>query len=104
MTLDQPTRPAGAPGSAGTRAAVLAVLAVLRGVWAVVRLLCGALAALVAAALGTPPTLPDRLGHVIADEYRAGRAGAIDVDVIDDPADHPHNRPPTDIEAMEETR
>ena len=62
-------------------------LAVARGVWAVVRLLWGALWALTAAALGVPPVRPARLGHVIADEYRAGRVGAVDAEVIEDDPD-----------------
>ena len=87
MTLDYPTRPH-TPGGDPTRARVLETLcAVLRGGWAVVRLLAGALAALAGAALGTPPACATRLGHLIADEYRAGRAGAIDAEVIDDPND-----------------
>ena len=84
MTLDYPTRPHGAGAGSGAARVLGALCAVLRGVWAVLRLLAGALAALVGAAVGAPPAGAARLGHVLADEYRAGRAGAIDAEVIDD--------------------
>jgi hypothetical protein len=56
--------------------------AALRGIATVLRLFVTAVDALVTAALGKGPLVPlaHRLGHVIAGEYRAGRAGAIDVD------------------------
>ncbi|GAA4316049.1 hypothetical protein ACFQY7_34810 [Actinomadura luteofluorescens] len=100
MTLDYPPR----PNRARPGAALDALCAVLRGLWAVARLLAGAVAALASAALGTPPASATRLGHLIADEYRAGRAGAIDAEVIDDPDDHPLDDPRTDIETKEESR
>jgi hypothetical protein len=83
MTLDYPPR----PNRARTGATLAALYAVLRGLWAVARLLAGAVAALASAAIGTPPASATRLGHLIADEYRAGRAGAIDAEVIEDTAD-----------------
>lgn len=60
---------------------------VVRGLWAVVRLLLSAVAALSSAVTGFPPGRARALGHVIADEYRAGRAGAIDADVVEDQDD-----------------
>ncbi|MEU9019978.1 hypothetical protein [Actinomadura sp. NPDC048394] len=59
---------------------------VARGVLAVLSLLATALDALVTALLGTAPLAPRlcRAGRVLADEYRAGRAGAVDAEVIDD--------------------
>ncbi|MFI0367568.1 hypothetical protein ACH35V_06785 [Actinomadura sp. 1N219] len=100
MTLDYPTRP---DRPRETRARVLAaVCAVLRGAWAVARLLAGALAALLSAALGTPPASGTRLGHLIADEYRAGRAGAINAEVIDDP-DPDSDRDGADGPRLDET-
>lgn len=92
MTLDYPPR----TERARTGAALAALFAVLHGLWAVARLLAGALAALASAVLGTPPASATRLGHLIADEYRAGRVGAIDAEVIEDTADsdtEPHAEP-----------
>ncbi|WP_030163953.1 hypothetical protein [Spirillospora albida] len=92
MTLDYPPR----TDRALTGAALAALFAVLRGLWAVARLLAGALAALTSAAIGTPPASATRLRHLIADEYRAGRVGAIDAEVIEDTTDpdtEPHAEP-----------
>jgi hypothetical protein len=100
MTLDYPSRPDGAREA---HARVLdALCAVLRGVWAVARLLGGAVAALVSAALGTPPAAPTRLGHLIADEYRAARAGAINAEVIDDTDDPDPHDPRPDLAREDE--
>ncbi|GLZ05282.1 hypothetical protein Acsp03_27480 [Actinomadura sp. NBRC 104412] len=64
-------------------------LGVLRGLLAVGCLLARAVAALLGAALAVPPDLWTRIGHAIADEYRAGRVGAIDAEVLDDPDPQP---------------
>ena len=85
--------PSGRRGTEETPRALAPVLAVLRGVWAVARVLGGALAALVSAAVGTPPAWLARLGRQLADEYRAGRVGAIDAEIVHDP--HDHIPPPT---------
>jgi len=68
------------PGSGPTLAEVL------DGLRAVVILLLTALDALLTALLGIRPLSPClvHLGHVIADEYRAGRHGYVDADVVDD--------------------
>lgn len=77
-----------APGRPGAYPLMIRVLMVLRGLVAVLLLLGNALASLVSALLGIAPGTARRFGHAIADEYRAGRAGAVDVEVIDegDPA------------------
>jgi hypothetical protein len=85
MTLTHPTGPPVPPGGLAAR-----IWMVLRGLGRVARFLTGAVWALVAAALGVPVRLPSRLGHLLADEYRAGRVGAVDAEVIDaDPAPDP---------------
>ncbi|WP_242884090.1 hypothetical protein [Actinomadura litoris] len=58
----------------------------LRGVWAVLVLLATALDALVTAFVGTAPLTPRmrRVGQVLGDEFRAGQAGAVDAEVIED--------------------
>jgi hypothetical protein len=61
------------------------VAMVLRGLWAVLWLLVTAVAALLSAVLGVRPGLARSVGHVIADEYRAGRHGHVYADVVDDP-------------------
>jgi hypothetical protein len=58
---------------------------VLRGLWAVLRLVATAPLALLSAVLGVRPGLARSVGHVIADEYRAGRHGHVYADAIDDP-------------------
>ena len=80
MTLDMHTAP-------DTYPLAVRVLMVLRGLLAVLLLLCNALASLVSALLGIAPGTARKIGHAIADEYRAGRAGAVDADVIDDEGD-----------------
>lgn len=60
------------------------LLMVARGLWAVLLLLLSAIAALSSAVVGFPPGRARALGHVIADEYRAGRAGAVDATVVED--------------------
>ncbi|MCP2343387.1 hypothetical protein [Actinomadura rupiterrae] len=62
---------------------------VARGCWRVLVLCWAALCALVSAAVGTPPGVCSRLGHVLADEYRAGRAGAIDAETTEPHSDDP---------------
>lgn len=59
---------------------------VLRGCVAVLVLVLTALDALVTAVLGVSPVTPvlSRLRHVIADEYRAARMGAVNAEPIDD--------------------
>lgn len=59
---------------------------VLRGLLAVLALVATAMDALVTALLGTAPLTPRlrRAGRVLADEYRAGHAGAVDAEVVDD--------------------
>ncbi|WP_395110587.1 hypothetical protein [Actinomadura sp. SCN-SB] len=84
MTLDSPTRSTARPGPFGAR-----LVAVLRGIWRVIQLALSALGVLVTAVTGIPPTMPTHIAHLIADEYRAGRAGAIDADVIED-EEEPH--------------
>lgn len=56
------------------------------GLLAVLALVASAVDALVTALLGVAPLGPRlrRAGRVLADEYRAGHAGAVDVDVVDD--------------------
>ena len=56
----------------------------LRGCWAVLILVLTAIDALVTATLGIHPRPPvlSHLGHVIADEYRAGANEWIDADVV----------------------
>ncbi len=58
---------------------------VLRGLLAVLAMVATAVDALVTAVLGTAPLAPRlrRAGRVLADEYRAGHAGAVDAEVID---------------------
>ena len=58
---------------------------VLRGCWAVVVLVATAVDALITAVLGVAPLTPRlrTLRQVLADEYRAGRAGAVDAEVFD---------------------
>ena len=57
----------------------------LRGMWAVLLLILTGIEALFTALIGIRPISPVlvQLGHVMADEYRAGRHGY--VDVSDDP-------------------
>ncbi len=57
-----------------------------RGLWAVVVLLLTALDALITALLGWAPFTPKlrQIGHVIADEYRAGAHGWTDAEVRTD--------------------
>ncbi len=65
----------------------LRILWVLRGIWAVVWLVLGAAWELATAALGIRPSflpVPRYLGHVIGEEYRSGRDGWIDAEVVDD--------------------
>ncbi|TDC55586.1 hypothetical protein E1281_11675 [Actinomadura sp. KC345] len=59
---------------------------VVRGLLAVLALLATAVDALVTALLGTAPLAPrlHRAGRIVADEYRAGHAGAVDAEVVDD--------------------
>jgi hypothetical protein len=59
---------------------------VLRGALAVLVLLATALDALVSAWVGAPPLAPRlrKVGRVLGDEFRAGRAGAVDAEVIED--------------------
>ncbi|REE96641.1 hypothetical protein [Thermomonospora umbrina] len=59
---------------------------VLRGLLAVALLLVTAVDALLTALIGVRPLVPllRSLAAVLADEYRAGRVGAIDADVIED--------------------
>ncbi len=80
MTLDLHTAP-------DTYPLTVRVLMVLRGLLAVLAFLGNAVTSLVSALLGITPGTARRVGHAIADEYRAGRAGAIDADVIDDEGD-----------------
>lgn len=64
------------------------LVAVLRGLWAVlvavVRLVVTAPAALLSAAVGTPPGWLRRFGRRVADRYRLGYHDAEEGDVIDD--------------------
>jgi hypothetical protein len=55
--------------------------------WAVLLLILTGIEALLTALIGIRPLSPvlARLGHVVADEYRAGRHGYVDADVADDP-------------------
>ncbi len=80
MVMDTTREPGSQPGSGPTLAEVL------RGLLAVLVLLLTGLDALLTALVGIRPLAPilTRLGHVIADEYRAGRHGYIDADVLDD--------------------
>ncbi|WP_344247302.1 hypothetical protein [Actinocorallia libanotica] len=57
------------------------------GLRAVLLLLLTGIDALLTALIGIRPLAPalSRLGHVIADEYRAGRHGYVDAEVVDDP-------------------
>lgn len=57
----------------------------LRGLWAVIVLVLTGVDALVTAVIGIRPLTPvlSRIGHVIADEYRAGANEWIDADVVD---------------------
>lgn len=59
----------------------------LLGMWAVLLLILTGIEALLTALIGIRPLSPvvARLGHVLADEYRAGRHGYVDADVTDDP-------------------
>jgi hypothetical protein len=63
------------------------LLMVARGLWAVLLLLLSAAASLCSAIANIPAGRARALGHVIADEYRAGRAGAIDAIVVEDGGD-----------------
>jgi hypothetical protein len=62
------------------------LLGVLRGLLGLALLLAGALDALVTACLGIRPVGPQllELRDAIADRYRLARAGAHDIEVIDD--------------------
>ena len=62
--------------------------AVLRGLAAVAALFAGAADSLVSAFLGVPRLgwLAQRAGQEAADAYQRGAWGAIDADIIDDPA------------------
>lgn len=76
-----------APGRPDNYPLMVRVLMVLRGLLAVLLLLGNAVASLASALLGIAPGTARRIGHTVADEYRAGRAGAIDAEVIDDQGD-----------------
>lgn len=82
MTVDMHTTP-----GRDTYPLTVRVLMVLRGLLAVVLFLGNAVASLVSALLGITPGVARAIGRAIADEYRAGRAGAVDAEVVDDEGD-----------------
>jgi hypothetical protein len=58
---------------------------VLRGTVRLVWFVATACWALLTALVGFPLGVVSRAGHLLADEYRAGRLGALDVEVTDTP-------------------